>query len=238
MFHPLTAADGTQFLRVVTDSRPNLVIAGDSHMEMYLRRAVKLARETGVNFENNTISSCFIFGETHSIHEGDECREDQKQFAKLLADGAVKNIAIAEKWGGYQEKYPALFQRGLTGFAKYLDEHPDVNVWIILDPPWEELPDNSKGEGAYDPRKHASRFHLESGDLWFRYPHDKRWINGNNAVRAILGDRVRYIETEPYVCRDGQCNLKYYLNDDHLQTDFTEEHAVWIDPIFEAVAAQ
>ena len=238
VFHPLTTKDGEYFVRVVNDTRPQLIVTGDSHMEMYLRRHVKLARETGINFENLTISSCFIFGETHSKHEGDECRDNQKRFSQLLQNGhIITNIAIAEKWGDYHRRYPQLFESSLKRFATYLDKNPQIKVWVILDPPWEELEDNSVGEGAYDPRKHVSRFNMPK-DLLFRYPYDTRWSDGNKAVRRILGDRVQYIETEPYICHNGRCNLKYYLNDDHLQTDFTEEKAVWIDTIYHTIMKQ
>ena len=229
-FHSMTK-NGEAFHRVVTNERPLLALAGDSHMEMYLRRAVELAHKTGVNFENDSLSGCFIFGRNDQDLLGDDCLERQLRLDELLRSGLITNFAIAAKWGN---NLPQL-REGLTRFAKQLDEHPEVNVWIILDAPWDEGPRGT--EGSFDPRKHTSRFDIKS-DLWFHYPQDTRWIDGNNTVRAILGARVHYIETEPHVCRGGQCNLKYYLNDDHLQTDFTEKHAVWIDPIFEAVAAQ
>ena len=238
-FHPFTAEDGTEFLRVAGDARPDLILAGDSHMEMYLRRGVKLARETGVSFENNAVSSCFIFGERQSIVESDECREDRRQFGKLLTSGAVKNVAIAQKWGGDLHTDPDVFHAKLRDFAAFLDRHPGVRVWILLDPPWEEKPDAKTAEGDYAPWKHVTRF-TASGvkEIPFRYPHDKRWIDGNRAVREILGNRVTYIETEPYICQNGVCNLNYYKDDDHLHPDYTEENAVWIDPIFKTIAAE
>lgn len=137
--------------------------------------------------------------------------------------------------GGYFHDDPVFFQKTLSNFAKYLDSHPDVRVWIILDPPWEE-PEGKGQEGLYNPWKHITRFNIKK-NLWFRYPVDLRWKNGNDAVRRTLGKRVTYIETEPFICRKGKCNLKYYANDDHLHTAFTEKHATWIDPIFSYIAS-
>ena len=236
-FHTITDRNGIKFLQAINNSPSTLLFSGDSHMDMYLGRAVNLARKTGIGFENNIAADCFIFGTTPTKRNSCSkfCKKMQKQFSFLLHNNAVKNIAISQKWGGYFHDDPVFFQKTLSNFAKYLDSHPDVRVWIILDPPWEE-PEGKGQEGLYNPWKHITRFNIKK-NLWFRYPVDLRWKNGNDAVRRTLGKRVSYIETEPFICRKGKCNLKYYANDDHLHTAFTEKHATWIDPIFSYIAS-
>lgn len=237
-FHHFVDNKGTVFLEVFGTSKPTLMLSGDSHMGVYSERAMDLARQHKISFESNTAPGCFIFGQPASERNNKYCVRKQNQFSTILKTNSINNIVIAQKWGYYYARHPLFFQEALENFSEYIKAHPNVRVWILLDAPWEEPKNHTQMEGAYNPWKHITRFDIENGkNFWFRYPIDNRWLEGNNAVRRYLGDRVTYIEVEPYICQKGKCNLKYYKDDDHLHSAFTKERAVWIDPIFEYVGA-
>ncbi len=237
-FQNFTAADGTLYENTFQPSVPALLMTGDSHMQMYLRRAERAAKRFQVNFENGAVPGCFAMG-AMTIHGQESfreaCREKQQYLAAGYAARKYKNIAIAEKWGEYLARFPDDFHETVRRFADYLRQNPDIKVWILLDPPWEE---QAYGEGPYDPQRHVSRVYNQPEHLWFRYPIDLTWKKGNDEIRRMLAGLVTFIEVEPYICRNGLCDLTCYRNDDHLHGLYTEAHAVWIDPIFEAVAAQ
>ena len=237
-FHDFTATDGTLYQNTFLPSVPQLLVAGDSHMMMHMHRNEKAAARYHVNFENGAVSGCFAMG-AMTIH-GEEayreaCRVKQKYLTAGYAARKYKNIAIAEKWGEYLARFPDDFHKTVSRFADYLRQNPDIKVWILLDPPWEE---QAYGQGPYDPQRHVSRVYNQPEHLWFRYPIDLTWKKGNDEIRRMLAGLVTFIEVEPYICQNGLCDLTCYANDDHLHSLYTKEHAVWIDPIFEAVARQ
>lgn len=236
-FHPMKDKYGNAYLHVFGVTEPRLMLAGDSHMDMYMNRAASLAKKNGISFEANTASDCFIFGRPPTGRNSKNCTRKQEQFIALLRNHAVKYVLISQKWGGYFKDNPDFFKKKLTDFARYLEKNPNVRAWIILDPPWEEAQKDGT-TGPYNPWKHITRFDIDSKkDFGVRYPNDSRWRDGNETVRRILGTRATYLEAEPYVCKNGKCNLKYYNDDDHLHSRFTKDHAVWIDSVFTYIAA-
>ena len=136
------------------------------------------------------------------------------------------------RWGDDMRHFPKEFHPALRRLADHLRKNPDIKVWIILDVPWEDR--------LYDPRHHLSRVSSAGipERLKVRYPRNTMWKQGNDEVRRMLDGLVTFVDPEPFLCQDDLCDITGYLDDNHLHRLFAEEHAVWIDPIFEAVAAE
>lgn len=204
---------------------PEVLFVGDSHAEQYYYRMNLLSIQTGRQAGLLYGSGCFILSEGNK----DVCKNASHTFYSLLKDPRVKTIVLANKWGArYDQPY---FQKGIAQFKKSLLERPDVTVYVILDPPWDE--GSGGAQGNFDPLKHFYRFNSKPEDFEVPYPVDIRWQLGNRAIDEALKDRAIVIDTENYVCESNKCNvLKWYMDDDHLHPKSIEKHGVWVDSVF------
>lgn len=204
---------------------PEILFVGDSHAEQYYYRMSLLSKQTGRQAGLLFGSGCFILSEGSN----NVCKNASNTFYSLLRDSRVKTIVIANKWGGrYDQPY---FQKGIAKFKKSLSERPDIKIYVILDPPWDEGVGGAQGN--FDPLKHFYRFNSRADDFVVSYPNDKSWLLGNKAINEALKDWATMVETESYVCERNKCNvLKWYRDDDHLHPNSIEKYGVWVDAVF------
>lgn len=204
---------------------PEVLFVGDSHTVPYYYRMNLLSQKTGRTAGLLQGSGCFVLSEG----KGDVCSNAFKTFYALLKDPRIKTVVLANKWGARYDQ--AYFKQGIDNLKKALSERPDLKVYILLDPPWDEGVGGAQGN--FDPLKHFYRFNSKYEDFEVPYPNDNRWLLGNIAVNKALNGFVTVIDIEQYVCEKQKCNvLKWYMDDDHLQPKSVEKYGVWVDQIF------
>lgn len=219
-------------LRVTNkNSFPSIIFAGDSHAEQYYSRAYVMSQQYGVTVGFITTPGCFILSSTTPYRDDEDCIKNRRAFWKLIEDGKVQKIVIAQIWGNHASKDPA-FPQALLNFRQELRKHPKISGYALLDAPWTSSEEVSY-KHSFDPMKHANIFSFNEHDFIVPLPRETLWKEGNQWVRDTLGQSIQLLDPLPYVCPNGLCNLlRWYHDDDHLQPERVRSDAVWLDPIF------
>ncbi len=213
---------------------PRIVFVGDSHIEQYHPRAMLLSDQKRVGIGFITDPSCMAsvgvtFNDT-------VCANATAELAALLQRSELKTIVIAEKWGDYLKKRPALMESGWKAYkdliSRFLAGHPDRRVYVLLDNPWDE----SKNREFDVMRIVGNRFSFMKNPpsaVPVALPQDETWKKGNEFILRFRENRAVYIRTSDKICPHGICDLLNYKDDDHLRASYVREHATWIDQVFE-----
>ena len=204
---------------------PSIFFAGDSHNAQYYARAEALSLKSGKNVGFIGQTGCVI------LSPDGKCKPSATAIYRLIEDPRVKTLVIVEMWGWWMKQINKEFSSGLERFKDAIGKRPDLKVYILLDYPWTTAVNGHQGDR--DPLQHVSRW-KRFNNFVKPYPAEDAWKKGNEAVKAVLGDRVTYIDPTPYIYPDGKCNLvNWYRDDDHLQPLKIKANGVWLDPIFE-----
>ena len=209
----------------VSENIPEILFVGDSHAVQYYYRMKFLSQSKGKTAGMVQASGCFML----AGGDKEECRKASVAFYEIMKSSNVKTLVLVNKWGGrYNQTY---FDQGIENLKKLLNTRKDLELYVLLDPPWDE----GKGgaQGNFDPLKHFNRFGEKNQKYMLEYTQDGEWRRGNDAITAALEDYAVIINTEQFVCPHNQCDvLKWYMDDDHLQPKRLEKEATWIDLIF------
>lgn len=226
---------------------PEILFVGDSHLQQYFPRILKVAQERNVTVGILVAGGCWVSPGVVADRVG--CAQRIQDFETLLRNPKIRHVVTAQKWGSYLAEEEAQWVRDENGvpvrFAdnskiellkelrKYFDG-TGKTLHVILDVPWDE---SNEGKD-FDPLLHISRIfpkELIEEDFMMPLPKDPTWLLGNNSVRFVLNDIATIVDPIYQHCPKGQCNLLHYKDDDHLRASYTREHAVWIDSIFDDV---
>lgn len=209
----------------IVSGMPEIVFAGDSHANQYYYRMEVLSKKFAKPAAMIHTSGCFI------LYQGgkEKCQKAAKAFYTLIENPKVKKVVIFNKWGSnYDKDY---FQEGVKKFKQVLSKRPDLQAYVVLDPPWDEGVGGAQGN--FDPMRHFNRFDPDIKHYFVSYDDQGLWKKGNDGVKTALGDVATIIETEHHICKDYKCNvLEWYRDDDHLQPSQLGREAIWLDKIF------
>lgn len=222
---PSVATDGVKIITHKAGELPAVLFVGDSHTEQYFYRLQKLSREYSLNAGQLFIS------------RNHNWPDMTRKLDAVLSHREIKSVVFAAKWG-HLDLYHFGLKR-LTGLIKTLaDKHPDKKFYAILDAPWDGGGRNEE-MGTLDIATHLSRLFGKPED--YRHfivplPKAQEWRKGNETVVQELSSRVTIISTEEAVCPQKRCDIgERYRDDDHLKPKWLEDHAVWVDRIFQEV---
>ena len=226
---------------------PDILFAGDSHLEQYFPRILKLAQERNLTVGVLVSGGCWVSPGVLSERKG--CSQRIRDFERLLKNPEIRYVVVSQKWGAYikgkdialvRNEKPELvrFEDGhwtdvLKSLRKYF-EGKDRILYVILDVPWDESEEGSD----FDPVRRISRLYskeLKNEDFIVPFPKDNTWLLGNNSVLSVLEGVATIVDPVSLHCPGGQCNLLHYKDDDHLRASYTRDHAVWIDFIFDNI---
>lgn len=226
---------------------PDILFVGDSHLQQYFPRILKVAQERNVTVGILASGGCWVSPGVVSEHAG--CAQRIKDFEHLLQNPKLRHVVTAQKWGSYLAGEDAQWVRDEKGLPARFADNTQIELLkklrvyfdgtgktlhVILDVPWDESNEGSN----FDPLLRISRIfpkELRDEDFVIPFPKDSTWLLGNNSVRFALKDVATIIDPVIQHCPNGQCNLLHYKDDDHLRASYTREHAVWIDSIFDDV---
>lgn len=207
-----------------------ILFAGDSHLAQYTSRIQHLSATHSVNVNILASGALFILDEAQT--EKYRNRHMTETFYELLNDPRVKTVVIGQMWGQYLKDNH--YARGLNRLKKAIDKRPNLNVYILLDAPWEPKKPNGQ-QGDYDPLRHFNRLSFKRSDFIVPYPKSHLWAEGNQSVIDALGNKVTVLDPTPFVCPNQTCDLlQWYRDSDHLQPSRLEKDAVWIDSVFQS----
>lgn len=218
---------------------PRVLFVGDSHVEQYYLRAKTLSDEFGVDVGFAMGTGCYVLLDEKSEWANGECKKLSGVLPELVSDSRVKSVVLGFKWGDVAKSKEG-FKESIERFLKLVAEREDLQIYVILDAPWDEGK-TPRQRGSFDPLKKVNRLsdNFNENDFIVDYPEKDKWKRGNAAAMQAFGDAVEYIDPTPYVCPDGKCNLlKWYKDDDHLQPKRLETDGVWLDRIFEETKAR
>ena len=221
---------GAWKIRTQTPDRfPRIIFAGDSHAEQYYLRAKKLSEKANVSVGFVTNGGCLILSPVKKGYQEEVCRKASDSFLELLKDTQVKSVVISQMWGSYPQD--ALVE-GLLKLKLTVQARKDLQVFVLLDNPWSDK--NVSSAENINPLYHVNRIHPEDSNFVIPLPQNSKWQEANEKVRKITKQWATIIETSPYICPNGLCNVgEWYRDTDHLQPKALEEKAVWLDPIFQ-----
>lgn len=207
---------------------PEIIFVGDSHVEQYHARVMKLASEANKNIGFLTSGGCMV--SVGKNVKGDACA-DMNELNALIEDQQLKTIVIGQKWGGYT---PEILEQGWKIYRQFatdfLSHGKDRRVFVLFDNPWDE----SVNREFDFSRMISNRFYFEpKGSYPVALPKSEVWKKGNDYVEAHKLDFAVYISTVDKICPNGICDLLSYKDDDHLRSTYVRDHATWIDQVFE-----
>lgn len=213
-----------------TSDYPKIIFVGDSHMEQYIPRVKKVAKERNISIGILTAPGCNAM--PRGLEHKGPCKNVQKFYDSLIYSSKIKRVVIFGMWGSYLVSSPDGDEtvEGVDRFRYIVSENPRLskNVFIGLDQPWGD---------EYDIlRRIKNRFKpIDKSIFEVGYPIDDRWMRGNNSMFSQLNGKVSFIETASKVCPNQRCSLLSYKDDDHLRPSYTENNAVWIDQVFDGL---
>ena len=225
---PTIDFNGSKIHVTDTKSFPSILFAGDSHLHVYHMRIKTLSQSYNRTAAFTAPGGCYILN--GAISNDAKCQNASRDFYELLKDPRIQTVVIGNKWGD-RDVDSAEFLSGIERFKSSLKKRPDLQAYILLDPPWDK---GEKGtQGSFDPLKHYNRFNSKPEDFIVPYPEMTLWKKGNDAVIKHLSDIAHIISVEEYVCPNRKCNLlKWYRDDDHLQPLQLQREAIWLDQTF------
>lgn len=226
---------------------PDILFVGDSHLQQYFPRILKVAQERNVTVGILAAGGCWVSPGVVTDRAG--CAQRIQDFESLLQNPKIRHVVTAQKWGSYLSGKDTQWVRDERGMPIRFADNPNIELLknlrkyfegtgktlhVILDVPWDESNEGSD----FDPLLHISRIfpkELTDEDFMMPLPKDPTWLLGNNSARFVLNDIATIIDPVYQHCPKGQCNLLHYKDDDHLRASYTREYAVWIDSIFDDV---
>ena len=209
-----------------TDIEPTILFIGDSHIQQYAPRVKKVADTSGKSVAFLTSGGCLA---TIGIgpKKSEECPYLPTKIEKLMSSPKINTVVIGQMWGVYQNEQPLNFQKTIEKYIELIQKYgKDKKVIVLLDAPWDY--------GSYDLKNHLNRFNLDSiktSDFLADYPQNNDWQKGNMYIQDKMSPYASIIKTEHLVCPNKKCNLKNYIDDDHLRSSYIKNNAFWIDEI-------
>ena len=204
------------------DLPPVVLISGDSHAAQYFQRARVLSERRG--------RQTAFFASMHHLFKQNYDRVAGGLF-RALEDKNVKVVVLAHKWSSSTDPF---WSNYFSEVKEHLARRKDLRVFVILDPPFEEVEGR---QGETDPLRHVNRLSIANGASNYTLSIGslpKVWKEGNLWVQKFFGDSVTYLDPTPEVWRNGKCNVLYwYKDDDHLQPNRLEADGVWLDKAYE-----
>lgn len=244
VLYPLEV-NGVKLETTIPGVVPEILFVGDSHQEQNKPRVKYLSEKTGKAAGFMVGPACLAAPEVYS-EERPVCEALSRGYVKLLDNPRIHTMVFAGIWGGHlhREDIPLFvrdeFGKRLNlyegGFELAMQRQADLlkryagqkTFFVILDYPW--------NKSGYDV---SSKINRITKDWAFKdqfmapYPSMTWWQEGNTLVKQVLSPYANMIETEPEICTNGECNLLFYRDADHLRYSFVRERATWLDPIFE-----
>ena len=221
---------GTWKIRTPTPKEfPAVLFAGDSHVEQYYLRAKKLGKEKGISVGFVTNGGCLILAPVKKGFQEDRCRRASTAFFELLEDNRVKTIVIGGKWA---DRPSELIEAGFKAVASKVHKRKDLQVFVLLDNPWSR--DMAPVAVNFNPLHHVNRIYDDESQFVIPLPPNANWHEVNEKVRGLTEGWASTIETSPYICPNGLCNVaEWYRDSQHLNPKPLEQKAIWIDPVFQ-----
>ena len=221
------------FLAVDPDNIPEIIFVGDSHMEQYHSRIVKLAEVTKKNIGFITDSGCMASVGIDS--NGKNCENATKELDDIIDSPRLRTLVIGQKWGSYESMPINVLIDGWNAYINLINEFirkdPKRRVFVLLDNPWDE-----SGNQEFNHFRYLSnRFLLEGkvpNEILIPLPESEVWKYGNEYIEANAISAISFINTAEQLCPRGICNLRGYKDDDHLNSSYVRENATWIDQVF------
>ena len=223
--------DGTDIQSFKKGAAPEILYAGDSHIEQYAARAKVLEERSGKASVYLTDGSCFMSnGFTNTDGKPERCQEESKTLERLIGNGRIKTVVISQFWGAYQRLDENKFEDGLSRYAALMKKYAGKKkFYVVLDPPCDD--------GSYDLKsKLTSRLDVEkfaASRFIVGLPKNDMWEKGNARARAELSPYAEIIAPADLVCPNKKCDLRRYKDDDHLTSTYVKENAFWIDQIYD-----
>ena len=239
--------DGVKIETTIKDVVPEILFLGDSHMAQNASRIMELSKRTGKSAGMIVGPACMAAPEVYSDQPDRQVCEDlSRGYVKLMDNPTIHTVVFAGIWGGHMKRddiplhvlddhgkrlelYKGGFDLALKRQAELMKKYQGKKkFFVILDYPW--------NKNSYNV---ASKINRITKDWAFKdqflvpYPSMTWWKEGNEAVAKALSPYATMIETEPGICHDGQCNLLFYRDADHLRFSFVRDRAVWLDQTFE-----
>ncbi len=221
---------GAWKIRTPTPDRfPTIIFAGDSHAEQYYLRAKSLSEKANVSTGFVTNGGCLILSPVEKGFQEEQCRKASDSFFELLKDARVKTVVMSHMWGPYPQES---LTDGLQKLETAVRARGDLKVFILLDNPWSD--GNAPTTQSFNPLQHVNRLSPEAAQFVISLPSNPNWSQMNEWLRTRTKGWTTVIETSPYICPNGLCNVaEWYRDENHLQPNALEEKAVWLDPIFQ-----
>lgn len=210
---------------------PEIVFVGDSHMQQYRPRILKMAKLTKKNVGFLTSGACMV--SIGKNDHGKDCINAKNELTSLMVNPKVKVLVIGQMWGRYGAP---LLQEGINEYndwvSHFLSNAGDRRVFVLLDPPWDQSPNREFDIEKYLENRGNIKEKIGK-EFIVSLPKDLSWRKGNEFVEKNINEGVIFIETHMNVCPEGKCDLKNYRDSNHLRSTYVEKNAVWIDQIFE-----
>ena len=221
--YPSIEYHGGKIVVTDKDNFPSVLLVGDSHAEQYFYRLKKLAKDSERSAGMAAVSGCFPLAQTNNS----DCNKVRTVLLNAIDDPRITTIVIANSWGS-QEK---LSER-LKEFKLLLQNRSDLKLYAVLDAPWDKGTTND-AQGSFDPLKRINRLSKPIKELWVPLPEQTEWSKGNGIVRASLDSESKLIDPYSYICKNQQCDLSWYRDDDHLKPKVVETNGIWLDVVFQ-----
>lgn len=221
----------------VSDAKnlPEILFIGDSHMRQYFSRIITLAKERGITVGFVTSGGCLTLPGVEPLRA--TCGNAIKVYDALLTS-EIKRFVLFDRWGAYMGEEKENFWRNRDGLdaalARLRRKLADAKIepsrfYVGLDNPWGD---------EFDVKRHLkNRLTLtkDSFDVSIPLPEEGLWAAGNAAVKRQLTGAAVLIDGVDQVCPNRICDLKNYVDDNHLSESYTEKKAVWIDQVFDGL---
>ncbi len=226
---------------------PDILFVGDSHLQQYFPRILKVAQERNLTVGILASGGCWVSPGVVSDRAG--CAQRNQDFERLLQNPKLRHVVTAQMWGSYLAGEDSQYIRDKEGMPIRFADNPQINLLkklrkyfdgtgktlhVILDVLWDESDEGSD----FDPLRHISRIFpkkLTAEDFMVPLPKNPTWLLGNNSVRSVLEGVATIIDPVFQHCPRDRCNLLHYKDSNHLRASYTGEHAVWIDSVFDDV---
>lgn len=169
------------------------------------------------------VSGCFPLAQTNNS----DCNKVRTVLLNAIDDPRITTIVIANSWGSQKK----LSER-LKEFKLLLQNRSDLKLYAVLDAPWDKGTTND-AQGSFDPLKRINRLSKPIKELWVPLPEQTEWSKGNGIVRASLDSESKLIDPYSYICKNQQCDLSWYRDDDHLKPKVVETNGIWLDVVFQ-----
>lgn len=239
----LTFDDDFAFMKVTKESKllgqnirltdenqfPEILFVGDSHAQQYAARVKLLADHTHKSVAFLTSGGCFVANGQGGNPK--ECAHTPESLKILLQDARIKTVVIGQIWGAYMTQNLGVdFFEGVNSYVEIMKKFgQSKKFYVLLDAPWDQ--------GSYNITNHLNRLNykaaLEVEHYWVSYPMDDSWLKGNRYVQDAFSSLSTLIVTDNLVCPNKKCDLKNYMDDDHLRSSYIEKNAYWIDQVFQ-----